>query len=542
MRLRTTFGPATALCTVLALAACSGGATVGSGGSVPAGGSGAGGSATASPAAGSTATPASNATASPAPGITPTPAPNPSASGGTTTTTAPTPVGTEFGADQPADATSSEQTYGLTCSPAFVVSSGGYSSCNMKWIEHINLNGGETIGGKWVAANNTFYLDNWETGVYAFDTTNPTAPVLDSSLSLSLGTLATPALISSVENEETATNGKVLILSSTALNEAVVLDVSNPKAMKEIATVPSGPGHTQTCLDDCAWDYGSTPNVNENGGILTQPTIIDLANPSAPVLSAKSWDAVINPSIYYHNVTEIHPGLVATASNPVYFLDTTDPANPTPMFNLPMSPAEPEPAAQGPSQSGHLGHSVQWPNQGQDQFFLGQSEGAYVGRCEEFPADGRTLYSYDTTGWQTTHNFRLAGAYTLQMGDADQGSNGGVQLVDSNGSPSTVAVGTPEGCSTHWFDINSTFKNGGLLAMASFSFGVRLLNVTSSGQIEQVGWWVPSGVSDTVGVYWVGPRTLYALDFETGGLDVIEYTGPLPASGPLTTSIRKAAR
>jgi hypothetical protein len=164
---------------------------------------------------------------------------------------------------------------------------------------------------------------------------------------------------------------------------------------------------------------------------------------------------------------------------------------------------------------------------------LGQSEGIYVGRCEQFPHDGRTLYSYDTTGWQTTHNFTMSGAYTLVMGNADQGTNGGVQEVDSNGNPSTIAVGTPEGCSTHWFDINSNFENGGLVAMASFSFGVRLLNVASNGQLQQVGWWVPSGISDTVGVYWVSPRVMYALDFETGGLDVIEYTGPLPDAGPL---------
>ena len=85
-------------------------------------------------------------------------------------------------------------------------------------------------------------------GVYAFDTTNPLAPTLDSSLSLSLGMLATPALISSVENEETATNGKVLILSSTALQEAVVLDVSNPKAMKEIGGHPAS-----------AWPYADVP-------------------------------------------------------------------------------------------------------------------------------------------------------------------------------------------------------------------------------------------------------------------------------------------
>ena len=230
------------------------------------------------------------------------------------------------------------------------------------------------------------------------------------------------------------------------------------------------------------------------------------------------------------------------SANPVSFLDTTDPAKPKLLFSLPTSADEAQPAGQGPSQKGHIGHDVQWPNAGTDQFFLGQSEGGYVGRCEEFPADGRTLYNYDTTGWQSTHNFKMAGAYTLVTGNADEGTTGGVQEIDSNGNPSTVAVGTPQGCSSHWFDIHPTFKNGGLLAMASFSFGVRLLNVAPTGQIQQVGWWVPSGVSDTVGVYWVSPTVMYALDFETGGIDVIQYTGPLPTSGSLDVSHRSQVR
>ena len=428
--------------------------------------------------------------------------------------------------DSPPLATTSATTYGLTCSPAQVVSAGGYSSCNIQWLAHISLAGGETIGGHYVAANKTYYVTNWESGEYAFDTTNPEHPVLAGRLAVSIGNVPAGALISAVENEDTATNGKIVILSRTQMNDSVVLDVHDPKNMSILATVPGGPGHTQNCLDDCRWDYGSSTG-----------TIIDLRDPAKPVLQSNKWSDVTG-GVMAHDLTEIRPGLVATASDPVSFLDTTDPAHPKKLFSLPRTAVEPTPTGVGPAQSGHIGHSVAWPRQGKDRFFLGQSEGAYMGRCERFPNDGRTLYGYDTTGWQSALNFKLVGAYTMVMGNAAPGT-GGIEGVDANGNPSTAVVGAPEGCSTHWFDVHRTFNNGGLVAMSAFAFGVRLLNVAANGQIQQIGWYVPSGMADTVGVHWISDRVMYVLDFETGGMDVIKYTGPLPAAGPVPVCQRR---
>ena len=528
-----------------ALSACGGGATVGSGGNAgggpvpvvtasPVTGGNGGGTSTA-PAAGSSSSPGASST------------PQPGASATASAAAEPSPEASGIsGSDQPKDSTSSEQTFGLTCSPAFVVSAGGYSSCNMQWIEHIGaptIIGGESIGGHYVAALHTFFLTNWESGFYAFDTTNPLAPQKVGDLSVDLGNIPAGVDINQIENEETSVNERIAVLSRTYADDAIVVDTHDPANMKILATVPSGDGHTYACLADCTFAYGASPNLVNNsttGDInLHPPALIDLTNPSAPAVAAKSWDAILDPTIYYHYMTEIKPGLVATASNPVYFIDTTQPANPKLLFALPASSPEPNPGAIGPSQSGHVGHSIAWPNRGNDKFFLGQNEIAGIGRCEMFPDDGRTLYSYDTTGWQTTHDFNLSGAYTLTMGDADQGLKGGIQEVDTNGNPSTIAVGTPEGCSSHWFDVNANFNNGGLVAMASFSFGVRMLNVASNGQIQQVGWFVPSGISDTVGVYWITPRILYAVDFETGGIDVLQYNGPLQ-SGPLPLSRARA--
>ena len=428
--------------------------------------------------------------------------------------------------DSPALATTSAKTYGLRCAPAKIVSAGGFSSCNVQWLAHIDLGGGETIGGHYIAANRTYYVTNFESGEYAFDASDPAHPVLAGRLLVPIGNVPAGALISAVENEDTATNGKIVILSRTEMNDAVVLDVHDPKHMAVLSTVSNGPGHTQNCLDNCTWDYGSSTG-----------TIIDLRDPAKPVLESNKWSDVTG-GVTAHDLTEIHPGLVATASDPVSFLDTTDPAHPKKLFSLPRTAVEATPTGVGPAQAGHIGHSVAWPRLGKDRFFLGQSEGIYIGRCEQYPNDGRTLYNYDTSGWQSANTFNLVGAYTLVMGNPTPVASGGIEGVDENGNPSNAVVGAPEGCSSHWFDVHPNFRNGGLVAMSAFAFGVRLVNVASNGQIQQIGWFVPSGLADTVGVHWISDRILYVLDFETGGMDVIKYTGPLPGSGPLPVGSR----
>jgi len=425
-------------------------------------------------------------------------------------------------------ATTSDQTFGLSCSPEFTITAGGYASCNIKWIEHINLRGGESIGGHFVASTHTFFVDNWESGFYAFDTMNPLSPTLDSVLNVDQGNLPAGVLVSAVENEETAVNDKLAFLSRTPTKDVAVIDVSNPKAMSILSTVSGAFDHTMRCVDDCAFVYGSYDGSTYTGG-----HVIDATDPRNPKMLS-DWSNLHGGIINVHDTTEIKPGLLATASNPVTFLDVSNPAAPKYIFSLPTTTEETGPTGLGPAQKGHVGHSVQWPRQGRDRWFLGQNEGAYVGLCSQYPPDGRTLYSYDTRDWERTHSFKLVGAYELVNGNGDESVNGGSEEVDSHGSPSTAVLGTPEGCSAHWFDVNPNFNNGGLAVMSSFAFGARLLNVAENGQIQQIGWFVPSGLADTVGVYWITNRIMYLVDFEAGGIDVIEYTGPLPTSGPLS--------
>ena len=480
------------------------------------------------------------ASAAPAPGASASASPAPSPMSTATTSTglsfaACGPNDPALDSDKPPCASTSKTTVGTGCTPSFVVTAGGYSSCNIKWISHFNLPP-TSIGGHYVPELNTFFVTGYVSGLYAFDVTDPGNVKQRGNLLLSLGD-PTGLPISDIQNEDTLATPKIVVVSDDYLptGEAVVIDVHDPANMKVLATVPGGDGHTNNCISNaagaCQYDFTTEPNTGHTGD-----NAIDLTDPAHPVLLPK-WDTVFNGTLpgQIHDLTEIHPGLVATASDPVTFLDTTNPLSPKVLFHLHQSPAETSQSQVPPAQNGHIGHSVKWPRLGQDQFFLGQSEGIYDGRCELFRDDGRTLYSYDTTGWQTKHDFNLVGSYTLEMGDGDEGLAGGVTEVDSNGNPSTVSVGFL-GCSSHWFEPNPNFDNGGLVALSAFSFGVRLLDVSSQGRIRQIGYFVPVGGAhgaDTVAVYWIGGRYMATIDFSNGGLDIIEYTGPLPASGPL---------
>lgn len=408
--------------------------------------------------------------------------------------------------------TTSAQQEPMACTPKQVVSDGGYSSCNIKWLGRLPFPP-STIAGKLIG--NTFYLNSFANGPYTLDVSVPESPKQLSNLRIDSGRLLDGTTISAVENEDPATNGKILVISRRPMMDTAVIDVSNPKAMKILSTVPGAIAHTYTCLEDCKYVYGSDSGV-----------IIDLRDPSKPVLLRNKWWDVTN-KVGAHDLTEVSPGFVAVSANPVSFLDTRDPANPKLLFNLPKTPPPLVPAARTSAQEGPIGHNVLWPGQGTDKFFIGLSEGIYDGRCEVFPLDGRSLYLYDTTDWQTSNQFKLQSRYTLVSGNiADTTNGGGIQGVDSNGNPSTLEVGV-EGCSVHWFEPHPNFSNGGLLAMASFSHGVRLLNVTEKGQFKQMGYFVPNGIASTVTVYWITDRIFYALDFINGQVDVLQYNGPI---------------
>lgn len=355
-------------------------------------------------------------------------------------------------------------------------------SKNFELVNSVTI-GGISVGGQ--AVGDTYFVASWQTGLRSYDISDPENPVELDHL----------PEVSHNENEDLATNGKILLLSkfnrADAVNHLAVIDVSDPKNMKVIATLAGAGSHTMECLYDCKWAYGSSSKVASDG------IIVDLRNPEKPKLLDKLWSDVTG--VRAHDVTEVRPGLVVTSSSPMFALDTTDPENPKILQNT--DPKAP-----------HTGHNNIWPRGGKDRFLLSASETSANGRCELYSDDdGRTLQAWDTRGWRTG-GFKPAGTYTLDH---------------SEGHPPVDALGV-QGCSAHWAHEQPGFKNGGLVAMAAWSHGVRLLEVSRAGDIKEVGWFLKD-VHGAVDVEWVTDRIIYVIEDGggVGGFDVIKYTGKL---------------
>lgn len=343
------------------------------------------------------------------------------------------------------------------------------------------------------AVGNIYFASSWQSGLYAFDISDPKAPVQVGHLG------PDKLLVQNSENERMTTNGKILLLSRIngggELNRLIVIDVRDPANMRILAELPGAGSHTMRCLYDCAWAYGSRFGH-----------IVDLRVPSEPKLLDKKWTTAIGAASV-HDVTEVRPGLVVTSSTPAYALDVTDPTNPRVL------------ARTGPSEQ-NTGHNNIWPRGGEDRFLITASEGSNNGFCEDFRDNGKTLQVWDTEDWEE-RGFVRAGTYTLANGEG------------SDGQP-FVSVGI-QGCSAHWADEHPSFHDGGLVAMAAFAHGVRLLDISAEGEPREVAWFLKD-VHQAVDVEWITDRILYVIeDGRGGGIDIIEYTGPLPTEpGPLS--------
>lgn len=359
-------------------------------------------------------------------------------------------------------------------------------SKNFELIDSIT-HGGVAVSGRVVG--DTYFFSSWQTGLYSYDVSDPKAPELLDHMT------ADEIQIQSNENEDMATNGKILLLSQfnrvDALNRLLVIDVRDPADMKLMATLPGAGGHTLECLYDCKWAYAS------GSGSASDGLIIDLRNPRKPKLAEETWRAVTE-DLRAHDVTEVRPGLVVTSGRPMFVLDTTDPRKPRVLTQT-------DPAAL------HTGHNNIWPRGGKDRFLISASEGGYNGRCEMYNENGKTLQVWDTRNWRNG-GLKPLGTYTL---------------TNDEGNPPVGLLGV-QGCSAHWAQAHPRFRNGGLVAMAAFSHGVRLLNINKSGEPKEVGWFLKD-VHGAVDVEWITDRIVYVIEVGggVGGFDVIEYTGKL---------------
>ena len=115
--------------------------------------------------------------------------------------------------------------------------------------------------------------------------------------------------------------------------------------------------------------------------------------------------------------------------------------------------------------------------------------------------------TWDASKWRQTHTFTMIDEYRMKNG------------TYTDGNPAVNQVG----CSSHWLEPEPSFHNGGTVAAAFFEHGTKFVDVSSTGKIKEIGWFMPVAGS-TGAVYWVTDKILYALDYNRG-IDILRWKG-----------------
>ena len=347
---------------------------------------------------------------------------------------------------------------------------GYFASDNVEHIAHIPLN--NDAAGARVVGDYLYITTSRDLKIY--DLTDPTAPVLTGVLPLP----QTPYFA----EEDVDTNGSILLIDGPTylpgtLNVVDVEDKSNPTI---VGTLKGVDAHTMTCLFDCRWAWG-------NGG-----EVVDLRDPTKP-RSAGDWMADL-PIQTAHDVTEVAPGLVVTSSDPVLVLDARRPTRPKVLAAGTMR------YPRGSVGYFWMTHGNMWPRSGRDRFLMtaGETTGP---QCDETKA----LFNvWDMSRWKESRSFRVVGSYHPTNG-----------LPTDGNAPADLLCG-------HWFDPHPSFRNGGLVALGWYDHGVRFIDVGPSGDVEEVGYFMPTGGSMSA-AYWVTKDIVYAVDYHRG-VDVLRFS------------------
>lgn len=355
----------------------------------------------------------------------------------------------------------------LAGSPApGTVSAGGISSSNVEWVGALPyvIDG---VGGRLVGKY--FYLTD-QNKLMILDVSNPELPLVTGVLPLPQEWL--------FSREDLDTNGEILLYPSDIANALLVIDVHDKNLPRILSTVYGAGDHTMSCVLNCTWGYGS------------YGTIVDLRNPESPVLRQERWTAgTPAPKRGGHDVEEVAPGLVLTATQPIVLLDAS------------ADPTHPKVLASGGNDDRRYIHSVRWPRRAQDKFIIASDETNFTFSCG---GGTGSFMTWDATKWQNG---------SLAMIDQFRVRNG--TYVDGN------AAVDPTGCSAHWFDAHPAFADGGLVAAAWYEHGTRFLQVNPAGKISEVGWFLPFGGS-TGAAYWITNEIVYVTDYNRG-LDILRF-------------------
>lgn len=394
-----------------------------------------------------------------------------------------------------------------------------FTSPNVTFIRNIPLPT-TGIGGK--VLGNRFYLTSY-VDVEIFDISDPANPQLLGKVPVNIER----------ENEEVATDGRLLAVSSsmgcqyytpgeplapadgrwegTPESCLELFDVRDPHKPTFMTHLMGAGQHTSTCVDDCQYIWG------QYGGEVTDLTHV--WDPGHPVKIIGNWIDNLpklavdcpggngdDPSTHScdlsksqcHNVTEISPGLMFAACQPILLLSTRAADGGT--------VTHPKLLAYGLGGRGGFVHGVQWAQGGADSYALvgGETNGTPV--CDQGALPPAVLATWVRSGPGT---LKEVGELDLHDGT----------YTDGNPPAHTL------GCSVHWFHLHPTFHNGGLVSLAAYDNGNRFVEVKPDGQLADVGWFIRPNAA-TWASYWApDQRTVYVVD-DYRGFDVVRWNGP----------------
>jgi hypothetical protein len=381
--------------------------------------------------------------------------------------------------------------------PAILAGPDAWMSSNVKYVGSIEQDVGLTTGAKIIAnpgnGNPPEMFVTSGKNLTIYDISDPTSPKTIGAMNLSVAW----------EGEEVPTNGKILAIStdyySVGSGECVqqlapdgcvqIYDVHDPAHIKLLGVVPKA-NHTSECALNCTWLYGSAGSI------------IDARDPSHPA-EVGNWRKVIygsNNGGDCHHIREIRPGVLITACQPfaVISINAEDGG----------SPEQPVVLAEGNSPGKRFVHSARWPNNGTDKFVLIGGEKNFTGVCSR---NESTFAVYDATA--------------VLSGDDDDFGAATATVAPINGTYTDGHAPAGElGCSVHWFQEHPTFHNGGLVALSEYENGVRFLQVTPQGKINEVGYFVSAASSSSSPKWAPDGKTVYSIDYHRG-IDILQYTG-----------------
>jgi hypothetical protein len=355
---------------------------------------------------------------------------------------------------------------------------GATSSPNVEYLGSVPSEGASATGGKLVGRY--FYVTGWNS-FSIYDVADPVHPRLMSKTTFPFR----------FENEDVATDGRILLYSDFATSGSLyVYDVRDKRNPKLLAELDGAGRHTMTCVLGCDWAYGSYLATGP-AGPLTGGGVVDLRDPRNPKLTGDWTDNGVLPSRRVHDVTEVSPGRVLTASDPMELLAVGADVN------------RPRVLARGTNEGERL-HTVLWPRQGRDRFIMSSFETNATPRCEAGSGEFKT---WDASSWRETGRFTEIDSFTL--------SNG----TFADGSPPANVLG----CSPHWFEPRPGFRNGGIVALAAYDHGTRFVRISGRGGISEVGHFLGSG-SEASAAYWITDEIVYTVDYARG-IDIVRFTG-----------------